>query len=130
MNRTTTALLVVAALYWLPEHIAHALSISPAAVGYVASGIEAGMLWCGAMLLTWGRPESVVFAWAANEAAMRPICRLGLPMDRAPDLPANVSMCHAAYGPGFEIVSYGLVAAVLIYVAATGARTRMAWLTH
>lgn len=78
------AVLFVAFVYFAPEHAAALLRASPAAMDYVAGGAESAVLWAALMALRWGKDESVGCAWAGCEAAMRPTCRLALPLDHAP----------------------------------------------
>lgn len=75
-------------------------------------GFEAAVLWlvigAGAR---WVSLQAVA-AWGATEGGMRAMCRLALPMDRPPVLPAGRNLCDVVTGLPASWVS--LAAALLV----------------
>lgn len=116
----TGALLALAALvYLLPEHLPGLVGGTHAAWAGVSYGIEAGILWALAGLML---PRAAwVCAWACCEALQRSLCRLALPMDRAPKLADWHTVCEAATGLPMGWVSL-LCAAGVGWAVARGRR--------
>ena len=80
---------------------------SVAAWAYVWHGVEASALWLIVATLSTRTEWRAVCVYAATEAAMRPACRLALPMDARPTVPEDSTLCEVAYG-----VPAGLVSAI------------------
>jgi hypothetical protein len=91
---------------YAPELLA-GVAGSAAAWAYVWHGVEASALWLLACTLSTRTEWRAVCVYAATEAAMRPACRLALPMDAKPPVPEGSTLCEVAYG-----VPAGLVSAV------------------
>jgi len=118
-------LVLVAAVYLAPEHLAKA-GYSLPALEYSAHGVESACLWLILMLHYWRDPAAVVCAWGAAESMMRPLCRLALPLDRAPLLEHGQMLCEAAYGYQMGWVSVS-VACVVAVCAVDWPRMGAAW---
>lgn len=112
-------------VHFAPEHLAEWLHQSQAAWEVVAYGTEAALLWLIVGLMVSSMPARFVALWAFFESAQRPVCRLALPMDRAPRLAEGQTLCDAALGINTAWLS---VPAALFVVAivqeATNARGR------
>lgn len=113
MNRATAGLAaLLAAVHLLPEHLAELLGHSQKAWESVAYGLEAAILWlvigAGAR---WVSLQAVA-AWGATEGGMRAMCRVALPMDRAPLLPAGRNLCDVV--TGLPASWFSLAAALLV----------------
>lgn len=112
-------------VHFAPEHLAVALHQSQAAWEFVAYGAEAALLWLMVGMVAPTLPARFVALWAFLESAQRPVCRLALPMDRAPHLAEGQTLCDAALGINTAWLS---VPAALFVVAivqeATNARGR------
>lgn len=113
-----------------PGVLAAILTQSQAAWEYVGYGLESAGLWAfiGAELLkvsnnTQVFPLGMITLLGYFESAQRPICRLALPMDQAPELLPNQNLCDAAIGLPMSIISLGaalLVACLLQEVIKNG----------
>ena len=112
--------LAVAAAF-LPELMAWLGFGTPGAWFFVVSGAESWALWvlvAGFVSAKQILPHcktlaQCVCAWAAFEAAQRPVCRLAFPMDRAPPpMPAGKNLCDIATGLPMSWVS--VVAALFL----------------
>lgn len=113
MNAATAWLAaLLAAVHLLPEHLASWLQHSHKAWEAVLYGLESAVLWlvigAGAR---WVSLQAVA-AWGATEGGMRAMCRLALPMDRPPVLPAGKNLCDIVTGLPASWVS--LAAALLV----------------
>ncbi len=119
------ALLLCALLaHILPETLAAQVGGTRAAWEFVGYGVEATALWLAVASLAWRVPGwwARIPIWAVClygvfESVQRPICRLALPMDRAPKLEPGQFLCDAA-GWRTEDLSFAailLVAAVVAY---------------
>jgi len=101
-------LVLVACIYWLPEHIAPVIGWSLPALRYVASSLEATFLWGTLSVITvrsaWATQAIPPMVWAMAESAMKAHCRLELPMDKAPALYGQ-NLCVAVYGPQADWIS-------------------------
>lgn len=110
---------VVGLLYLAPQHLAEALRWSPSAVVYVVSGLEACLLWlalgvgCLYLRLT---TLAAVCLWPAYEAALRPVCRLMLPMDKPPKLPAGQNLCDVAIGEWTSYAGLWIATIVILWL--------------
>lgn len=92
-------LLLVAMVHLGPEHLADAFGHSRAAWDYVAAGTETAALWALLGVLWRSVPARAICAWGAVESALRPACRLALPMDRPPPpLMPGENLCDVATG--------------------------------
>lgn len=84
---------LLAVVHMLPEHLASWLDHSQKAWEAVLYGFEAAVLW----LVIGAGVRSVslqaVAAWGATEGSMRSLCRLALPMDGPPMIPAGRNVC-------------------------------------
>ena len=120
MNAVLLALLI-GAVYFAPAHIAGWAHWSPAAVEYVAYGIESAVLWA-VLGWHWRRsiPAQAVCAWGAFEAIQRPICRAMFELSHKVALPDGVTMCEAAFG--LPVGWFGFVVAGLVIARLTGAK--------
>ena len=130
MPAAALLLLLVGALYWAPDHVADMAGWRPAAVDYVAAGMEAALAWLGAAVVCWRytgprgtrpwRAGVPVAAGAMVEASMRSGCRLMLPMDR-PLTIGDMTTCEAAMGMHMTWVSV-VVALTMVAVVAGAER--------
>lgn len=113
-------LAIVAALYWLPSHLAEAVGWNAAALEYVVGRVELSGLWLAvaAMLAwrPWCRPAAPVALWAACEAAMGAVARLALPMCCPLTRDAR-PLGVQAFGPGAEWLSLALAGGALWWVS-------------
>jgi hypothetical protein len=103
------ALLLLVAVHIVPGVLAAAHVGTPAALDYIAAGVEASALW-GAVLVLARGPLRYVAAWGLAESLERAGCRALLPLDRAPVLAAGQNLCDAASGMPISLLS--LVAAL------------------
>lgn len=111
-------LLVVAALYWLPAHVAAATGWYVPAVNAVVDSLERTGLWlavaAGLAWRQWSRPAAPMALWAASEAAMGAAARLAFPMCCPLNLPdRDVPLAVHAWGEWTQWVSLLLAAAAL-----------------
>lgn len=115
-------LIIVAALYWLPSHVAEALGWHAPAVEYVVGRLEAAALWLVVAGLVawrpWSRPAAPVVLWAAAEAGIGAVARLALPMCCPLTRDAR-PLAVQAWGPGAEWISAVLAAGAVWWVAAS-----------
>ena len=140
MNAALLALLI-GAVYFAPAHIAGWAHWSPAAVEYVAYGVESAVKWgilgwlcvgsisvssrcgCGAFdkpTATERRIMAVVCAWGAFEAIQRPVCRAMFDLSHKVALPDGMTMCEAAFG--LPIGWLGFVVAGAVIARLSGAK--------
>jgi len=103
-------LVLVAALYFGPEWAAEGLGATRGALEFVSAGTEATALWLLLLLWCWRTEAAPVCAWAAMEAAQRPLCRLMLPIDRPPVLADGQTLCEAAVGMHMTWLSFAAAA--------------------
>lgn len=89
-------LLLGAAVYLLPEHLAAAGLGTPAALAYMAYGLESTGAWLLVLVLLWRTPAVPVLLWLIYEAAARWVCRSALSLHVPP--PRDTTMCSAAFG--------------------------------
>lgn len=89
-------LLLGATVHLVPEHLAAAGLGSPAALAYVAHGVEAAAAWLLLAALLHRSPALPVLLWLAFESAQRALCRAALPLNLPP--PKDTTMCSAAFG--------------------------------
>jgi len=119
------ALLLVAALAHLaPAALSVYFGGTEAAWQYACYGVEACALWlCVAAMLRGALRWTgwSVCAYGVFESVQRPMCRLLLPMDRAPNLPDGVNLCDAA-GIPLTVLSPIAIALVATVVASTTSR--------
>lgn len=117
---TPAVLLLIAALAHIaPEAIASHYGGSIRAWEYVATGTEAAALWLAVAALSRHWPVWAVCAYGVFESIQRPICRLMLPMDKAPELKPGQFVCDVA-GINTTQLSF---AAILMVAAAVAQRT-------
>lgn len=108
-------MLLVAAIYFGPEYMAQGMGATRGALEYISAGTEAAALWLLLLLWCWGTGAAVICAWAAMEALQRPLCRLMLPLDRAPRLADGQTLCEAAVGMHMTWFSLAAAAGVAWY---------------
>lgn len=118
MRLTHTALpvallVLVAAVYYGPEHLAAATRSSHAAMAYVAAGAESAALWALLAGMLWRTPAAAPCVWGLVEAVQRPLCRLMLPMDAPPKLAPSQTMCDAATGLPVSWLGFALAGLVV-----------------
>lgn len=89
---------------YAPENFARLVG-SVGAWYYVFHGVEASALWLLACTLSTRTEWRAVCVYAAVEAAMRPVCRLALPMDVKPPVPEGSTLCEVAIGFPAGLVS-------------------------
>jgi hypothetical protein len=108
-------LLIVAVIATaVPDRLADLLGHSRAAWFYIMHGVEATALWI--IIGAAAHPAvQAVSAYGAMEGAMRAMCRLALPMDRAPNLPAGQNICDVAFGVPATWLSIGAALFVAIF---------------
>lgn len=114
---TAALLALVALVYFLPERLPGMVGGTQAAWEYVAYGTEAAAVWAVLGVLLRRTPAVVVCTWATFEALQRPLCRLMLPMDRAPRLPPGQTLCEAAVGAPMAWVGFAAAAMVAAYIS-------------
>ena len=119
----TPRLLVVAAVaHLLPETLQILFGGSIKAWEYVCFGIEAVCLWLIVSVLApkvFRLATLAVCCYGVFESIQRPVCRLMLPMDKAPVLNPSQHLCDAAGIPLTVLSPFAiaLVAAVVSYSA-------------
>jgi hypothetical protein len=113
--RDVPLLVLVTAIYFGPEWMAAGTGATRGALEYISAGTEAAALWLLLLLWCWGTSAAAVCAWAAMEALQRPLCRLMLPLDRAPVLADGQTLCEAAVGLHMTWLSLAAAAGVAWY---------------
>jgi hypothetical protein len=104
----TVSLLVLAVLAgFAPERLADIFGGRVTAWEYVAHGTEAFALWAALGASAAGLAVRAICAYGAIEAGERAVCRLAFPMDRAPQIAVDQTLCDAATGLPISIVSGG-----------------------
>lgn len=126
-------LIIVAALYWLPTHVADALGWQLRAMEYVVGRIELAALWIVVALAMacrpWARPAAPVAVWAAAEAGIGAAARLALPMC-CPLTSDARPLAVQAWGPAAEWASAAMAGAAVWWVAASMRRAELARHDH
>ena len=111
---SVVVLVLGAALYWLPSHVATALGWNQKAMAAVVDRIEIAGLWLTlaavlAVAAPWARPAAGVMLWPAGEALMGAAARLSLPMCcplPSGDIPVAV-MAWGEWAQWFSLVMAG-----------------------
>ncbi len=117
---TPAALVVLAAgAHLAPLPVSSVLGHSQAAWEYVAFGIESAMLWLVVGAMSRLLIVQAVAAWGAFEGAQRAACRLALPMDAPPKLPAGMNLCDVATGLPMSLLSLAFAAVVVLLIDLT-----------
>lgn len=102
----------------LPDAVASLLGHSRAAWAYVLQGVEASILWLAAASLMpagiYYLAAQPVAAYGAIEGSLRAVCRVSLPMDRAPRVPSGENLCDAVFG--WPVSWLSLVAALFVAI--------------
>ena len=117
MNAALLALLI-GAVYFAPYHIAGWAHWSPAAVEYLAYGLEATALWVIAGALLSRYPEAqVACAWGVFEAVQRPIARMMFDLSHKVELPPGVTIGEAAFGRWIGWLGFAVAGAAIAFIA-------------
>jgi len=110
-------LLLLAALAHIsPEPLADHFGGSLKAWVYVSTGTETTFLWLTVASLSSKLPVLAVCLYGVYESIQRPLCRLMLPMDKAPQLDPGQFLCDAA-GIGTAQISFAALLLVAAIVA-------------
>ena len=111
---------IVASIYFLPEHLSDLFSLWLPGIEYIASGFETCGLWIFVSVVALFFNSSrlaVVCLWPAYESGLKVVCRLAFPMSKPVFLPHNTTMCSAAYGEWTSWIGICLAFLIVAFIA-------------